>query len=215
MLAETDQPTRTVPPPPAGATGDEAALVERAQAGDDAAFDALYRHYRPRLLKFVLFSTWGNVELAEDILQDVFVKAWLALPNTAPGLRFQAWLYRIAWRQCIDDARRRQVRQRLRAFGAEALNGLAIAVDTDPLCDPERALAVDDAGGVAAEVRAVLDGLPPRHGELLAQTALEGRSYREAAAQWGTTIGSVKSRLFRARHEFRAAWAARAAGATA
>jgi DNA-directed RNA polymerase specialized sigma24 family protein len=50
---------------------------------------------------------------------------------------------------------------------------------------------------------------------LLAQTALEGRSYREAAAQWGTTIGSVKSRLFRARHEFRAAWAARAAGATA
>jgi RNA polymerase sigma-70 factor (ECF subfamily) len=83
---------------------EESGWVRRARAGDRAAFAALVDRYWERLRRW-LFALTGNEHLAEDLAQEAFTRAWVALPGLAAEVRFQPWLFRIA-RNCLIDGRR-------------------------------------------------------------------------------------------------------------
>ena len=86
-----------------------AALVERARNGDAAAFGALYDRYQPEIVRY-LTNRVRDAEAAEDLAQQVFLKAWQAIPRYQQrGAPFKAWLYRMAHNQMVDHFRSRRV----------------------------------------------------------------------------------------------------------
>src|SRR6188768_1235005 len=87
---------------------DENGLVERARAGDQAAFAQLFERYHAPILNY-LHRMVGDRALAEDLTQDTFIKAYNALSRTKPDLAFKAWLYRIATNTAISHLRRGKI----------------------------------------------------------------------------------------------------------
>jgi RNA polymerase sigma-70 factor (ECF subfamily) len=81
---------------------DERACVQAARSGDEAAFRVLVDRYRDRIFGLALRMS-GSREAAEEIAQDAFVRAWLALPGFRGESRFSTWLYRIAFRRALDE----------------------------------------------------------------------------------------------------------------
>ena len=168
----------------------------------------------------------GDREVAADLTQDAFLKAYLALPRLRPD-HVQAWVYRIATNVCLDALRHRaRVRWaslegdpggggtgrptpatplaalwRAGAGGRPQPPGLARVPDPD--ADPERcALRAEQAG----EVRAVLERLPPRHRAVLVLREWRGLSFAEIGAELGVPRKTVKGQLFNARARFRREW---------
>jgi RNA polymerase sigma-70 factor, ECF subfamily len=186
--------------PGAGAGGaSEAELVARAQAGDHGAFEALVARYQGAIYNYV-YRLMGSAEDAGDLTQDTFLKAYLALPRTSDDLRVGAWLYRIATNVCLDELRHRKlVRwQPWEAF-VSAFHPSQVAPDS-----PEReCLSREDA----QEVQALLGELHPKYRLCLLLREYQDLSYDEIAAVLQTTRAAVKSLLFRAREEFRRAYA--------
>ena len=86
----------------------DAALIARAQAGDETAFEVIFNQYHAAIYNYV-FRMMGNPEDASDLTQDTFLKAWRALSRTSDDLRVGAWLYRIATNVCLDELRHRKL----------------------------------------------------------------------------------------------------------
>jgi RNA polymerase sigma-70 factor (ECF subfamily) len=160
-----------------------------AQAGDNAAFHALYERHATPVYNLVLRST-GNREDANDVCQDVWITVHKQLPSLREHSAFGVWLRRIASRACIDFARRRRSRPEIAVedFGRLEVEGEAspeeIAVTR------ERAILAWDA----------LGNLAPRQGIALFLREVEGYSYRDIAATLGITVDAVETLLFRARN---------------
>lgn len=180
---------------------DEKSWVARAREGDSAAFEAIYNRYERRLYAFV-YRLMGNAEDAYDLTQDTFVRAYTALPRTAPDLNLSAWLHRIAANACMDVLRRRKL---IRWLPWETF-------DTNPGLEPT---AADDPVGeynqyeTSGEVQAVLDKLTPKHRMSLILKEYQGMSCDEIGTVMGLSRSAVKSLLFRAREEFRQAYLAK------
>src|SRR5215210_3806850 len=85
------------------------ALVAQAQAGDEAAFEAIFEAYYPRIVSYC-YRLVGEQESAQDLAQDTFVKAYYALPRTGAGLNLQAWLFTIATNTALSALRARRRR---------------------------------------------------------------------------------------------------------
>lgn len=172
-------------------------LVARARAGDEAAFEALVAQYRTAIFNF-LYRQTADRDVAEDLTQDTFLKAWLALPATRDDLRVGAWLYRIA-RNCFLDHGRHESLIKWQPWDAytAVFHPSQVADDS-----PEReALRAEGA----QEVRAVLDAMReehPRYARLLELREFEDLNYADIAAAAGLTWAAAKSMLFRARDEF-------------
>lgn len=173
------------------------ALVERAQRGDDAAFAELVRRYRDRILALALHLS-GDLAEAEDIAQDVFLKAFQKLASFEGRSHFFTWVYRMAVNRSLNARRDRRRRR-------EA-----------PMDDPrvERAVAVDAAGDPAraAELRrtylrliAALDRLPAEMRTSVVLVVLQGLSQAEAAVVQDCATGTVAWRIHEARKRLRAA----------
>ena len=135
-------------------------------------------------------------ELAADLTQETFVKAYQALPRTAPDLNLSAWLHRIASNACMDVLRRRKL---IRWLPWETF-------DTNPGAEPA---ASDDPEGeinqaeTSEEVQVILNKLSPKHRQALILKEFQGMSGDEIGEVMGLTRSAVKSLLFRAREEFR------------
>ena len=129
---------------------------------------------------------------ADDVTQDAFVRAWRALPAYRGDASARTWLLAIARRACADHVRR-QVRRR-------RLAGLAGMRDRGT---PSRALAADPAG--ATTVQALVDALPDDRRSAFVLTQVLGCSYDEAAAVCGVPVGTIRSRVARAREQLAAA----------
>ena len=80
----------------------DAALIARAQAGEHAAFEQLFNQYQTQIYNYI-YRLMGSSEDANDLTQDTFLKAYLALSRTSQDLRVGAWLYRIATNVCLDQ----------------------------------------------------------------------------------------------------------------
>ena len=161
--------------------------VARARAGDTAAFAALVRRHQDRVFGFILRMLDARDE-AMELTQDVFVKAWQALPGWRPEARFSTWLLQIARNAALDQLRRRRVVQ-----FAPLDDGMDVA-DTAP--GPEARYASRQR---QALLENALQQIAAEHREILLLREVEDLSYAELAAVLGIAEGTVKSRLARAR----------------
>ena len=171
----------------AGADTGEAREFARARAGDVAAFGALVRRHQERVFRF-LHRMLDAREEAMELSQDVFVKAWQALPGWRPEARFSTWLLQIARNAALDQLRRRRVVQ-----FAPLDDGMDVA-DTAP--GPEARYASRQR---QALLENALQQIAAEHREILLLREIEDLSYAELAAVLGIAEGTVKSRLARAR----------------
>ena len=171
-----------------GALGmDEPALVGHAQAGDAGAFSALFEAYHAQITGY-LYRLVGDREVAEDLAQDTFIKAYRALGRTSDDLNFRAWLYRIATNTATSYFRRRKIIQWL-PFGPAT---------PEPTGDARLAEAL----GERELIEAALARLNAGYATVLLLRHQQGLSLEETAAVLGTSVNAAKVRLFRARRAF-------------
>ena len=173
--------------PSSAADAGEAGELDRARAGDVAAFGALVRRHQERVFRF-LHRMLDAREEAMELSQDVFVKAWQALPGWRPEAAFSTWLLQIARNAALDQLRRRRLIQ-----FAPLDDGLDVA-DTAP--GPEARYASRQR---QALLENALQQIAAEHREILLLREVEDLSYGELAAVLGIAEGTVKSRLARAR----------------
>jgi RNA polymerase sigma-70 factor (ECF subfamily) len=172
-------------------------LVERAKAGDRAAFEELVRRYRSRIVALALHLS-GNQSEAEDITQEVFLKAYQKLDSFEGRSHFFTWVYRMAVNRALNVKRDRKRRRE------ETMD--------DPRVD--RAVAIDAAGDPvkAAELRRTyarllqaLDSLPGPMRTSVVLVALQGLSHAEAAVVQKCSEGTIAWRIHQARARLRTA----------
>lgn len=175
---------------------DDHGLIEACRAGQTEAFGALVRRYQDRLYPTV-FRLTGCAEDAQDLLQDAFLRAFQKLDRFRGGSSFYTWLYRIAVNLALSGRRRRRGAVRL----AEGCRGdpLDPADDTEQT-DPTRPAEQAERDAL---VQRALDALAPDHRAVVVLKDLDGLRYEQVAAVLGVPIGTVRSRLHRARCELR------------
>jgi len=171
-------------------------LVRRVQRGDKGAFDALVLKYQHKVVKLVMRYVRNPAE-AEDVAQEAFIKAYRALPQFRGDSAFYTWLYRIA----INTAKNAVVsRDRSPVeFDLDAQNSDESYDMQGRLKDsetPEGLVLTDEIRGT---VNAAIDALPEDLRTAIVLRELEGLSYEEIAATMGCPVGTVRSRIFRAR----------------
>jgi RNA polymerase sigma-70 factor, ECF subfamily len=171
-------------------------LVTRAQAGDLAAFDDLYRRYRRRLHRLCVRRLQDSHE-AEDVVQEAFARAWRALPNFGGDRRFYPWLTVIAAHLCTDVQRRRN-----RSTPVAEFHQADVASVEDG--GEEAALAAADHELVAKAFARLSD----RHRRVLELREGSGWSYQRIADHEGVGITAVETLLWRARQALKREFAA-------
>ena len=171
-------------------------LVRRVQGGDKGAFDALVRKYQHKLVKLVMRYVRNPAE-AEDIAQDAFIKAYRALPQFRGDSAFYTWLYRIA----INTAKNAVV-SRDRSpidFDLDLQNPDESYDMQGRLNDSETPEALTLTEEIRSTVNSAIDALPEDLRTAIVLRELEGLSYEEIADAMGCPVGTVRSRIFRAR----------------
>lgn len=170
-------------------------LVARVQQGDKRAFDVLVQRYQHKIIKLISRYVHDSSE-ALDIAQEAFLKAYRALPGFRGESAFYTWLYRIA----INTAKNYLVAQGRRPPGsdidaqeAEQYDGQSSLKEYET---PERLLLKDE---IEATVYRAIDELPEDLRTAITLREFEGMSYEEIAQTMGCPIGTVRSRIFRAR----------------
>lgn len=174
----------------------DAVLVERVQRGDKRAFELLVLKYQRKIMRLLSRLIHDPAE-AEDVAQDAFIKAYRAIPQFRGESAFYTWLYRIA----VNTAKNHLVARRRRPSGsAQHENDDGETFDeTDNLSDintPEAAFASRE---IADTVNRAIEALPEELRTAIVLREIEGLSYEEIAQSMGCPIGTVRSRIFRAR----------------
>jgi RNA polymerase sigma-70 factor (ECF subfamily) len=171
-------------------------LVERVQRGDKAAFDLLVVKYQRKIFRLLSRLIRDPVEI-EDVAQEAFVKAYRALPNFRGESAFYTWLYRIA----INTAKNHLVSQGRRApTTTEAdIEDAETFDDGDHLRDLNTPDSMLLSKQVAEAVNRAIDKLPDDLRTAIVLREIEGLSYEEIAETMNCPIGTVRSRIFRAR----------------
>jgi RNA polymerase sigma-70 factor (ECF subfamily) len=176
---------------------DEAALIERAQAGDEAALEALLSRHEGRILRFAR-QACGHEADAEDVLQETLLTMVGALPGFRGEAALDTWLFTVARRACLHRrrkaARRQSIAPRVDLDAAEAV--------ADPGPDPER---LAEREQLAVRVSAALDALDEKYRGVLVLRDVEGLTAPEVGEVLGLSVAAVKSRLHRARAQLREA----------
>ena len=171
-------------------------LVERVQRGDRRAFDLLVLKYQRKLIRLLGRFVYDQAEL-EDIAQESFIKAYRALPNFRGESAFYTWLYRIAINTAknhlASSGRRLQVRS---SSGDEEEEGLDEIANAPDFNTPEEQLQSKQIG---TTVDAAMEALPADLRQAIVLRELEGMSYEDIAIAMDCPVGTVRSRIFRAR----------------
>jgi RNA polymerase sigma-70 factor (ECF subfamily) len=172
------------------ARSEERALVGRAVDGDLGAFEELYRRSVGRVHALCMRLT-GNAQRAEELTQDVFVRAWEKLHTFRGDSAFSSWLHPLAVNLACSEGRSRQ-RWSSRVFATD---------DLTPFEDP--APAADPVAGV--DLERALASLPPGAREVFVLHDVEGYRHNEIASLTGVAVGTSKAQLHRARRLLRKA----------
>lgn len=170
-------------------------LVELVQRGDRAAFNLLVLKYQHKVMKLVTRYVRDQAE-AEDITQEAFIKAYRALPAFRGESAFYTWLYRIAIntaKNSLMSSRRRLVDYDLDLQDPEDYTSQVLLKDSDT---PEGMLLTDE---IRQTVQEAMEQLPDDLREAITLRELEGLSYEEIAQVMDCPVGTVRSRIFRAR----------------
>jgi RNA polymerase sigma-70 factor (ECF subfamily) len=178
-----------------GATNVDQQLVERVQKGDKAAFDVLVLKYQHKIVKLISRYVRDQSE-ALDVAQESFIKAYRALGNFRGESAFYTWLYRIA----INTAKNYLVSQGRRPPDTDVDMEDAVQFEAEPGLregdSPELLAQRDEIERVIFET---IEGLPDDLRTAITLRELEGLSYEDIALAMACPIGTVRSRIFRAR----------------
>jgi len=161
-------------------------LMLLVREGSERAFRQLFQKHAPRIAAYA-WRFFRNRAQAEEAAQEVFLRLWRARSSYQPKAAFTTWLYTIASRVCLKEARRN------RPTPPEEL-----VPEATP--GPEEKLAGNDR---LAKVQAALEKLPTQQRAALHLVRVEGLSYQEAAAALGLSLPAVKSAIFRATQALR------------
>lgn len=169
-------------------------LVKRAQAGDSGAFDLLVRKYQYKVVKLV--SRYVSPADAQDVAQEAFIKAFRALSGFKGNSAFYTWLYRIS----INTAKnflvarsRRPASQDIDVADAEVFG------HADRFSEQDTPDALLESEEIRSTVIEVIESLPADLRTAILLRELEGLSYEEIAQSMDCPVGTVRSRIFRAR----------------
>jgi RNA polymerase sigma-70 factor (ECF subfamily) len=178
------------------ADASDLSLVRRVQRGDKGAFDALVLKYQHKLVKLVMRYVRNPAE-AEDIAQEAFIKAYRALPQFRGDSAFYTWLYRIAIntaKNAVVSRDRSPIEYNLdRNSSEESYDMQGRLKDSET---PEGLVLTDE---IRSTVNAAIDALPEDLRTAIVLRELEGLSYEEIATAMDCPVGTVRSRIFRAR----------------
>jgi RNA polymerase sigma factor (sigma-70 family) len=168
----------------------DAELIDRLRNGDEGAFTEIVRRYRPRLLAFARRLLSRDIDLAEDVVQEVFMRAHRALRRDDRAVRLEPWLYTLTRNCCLDELSR----PRLDSVSLDDAFGDAPLIDltTSPDVVAER----------RAGLRRMLDGiatLPTEQRHALVRREVDGASHAEVAAELGISVGATRALVHRAR----------------
>lgn len=171
-------------------------LVERAQRGDKQAFNLLVEKYQRKLARLLSRFIRDPAEV-EDVTQEAFIKAYRALPAFRGDSAFYTWLYRIG----INTAKNYLMAMGRRAptsteVEAEEAEGFEEGEQLRDINTPESVLLSNE---IAETVNATIEQLPEELRTAIQLREIEGKSYEEIAEQMKCPIGTVRSRIFRAR----------------
>lgn len=170
-------------------------LVKRVQAGDKAAFDLLVKKYQHKLVKLIMRYVHDPSE-ALDVAQESFIKAYRALPRFRGDSSFYTWLYRIG----INTAKNHLVAQGRRPPESDIDAQDAEQYDFDSrLKMQETPEALAERDEIERTIYEAIDALPDDLKQAIALREFEGLSYEDIALAMDCPIGTVRSRIFRAR----------------
>ena len=172
-------------------TVSEAALVEAARCGDVRAFERLYRLHSGRVMGLCLRMARRR-DVAEDCVQQTFIRAWRNLAAFEGRSAFGTWLHRIAVNEVLNYARNHGTRTEANDDGT----------DLDAAVDGARSGGDIDAGEVM-DVERALAGLPEGARNVMVLQAIYGYSHEEVADMLGIAVGTCKAQLHRGRHLLR------------
>ena len=177
---------------------DEVALIAQAQKGDVQAYNSLVLHYQQAVYN-VAYRIMGEPQSAEDAAQDAFISAYKSL-NKFRGGNFKAWLLRITTNGCYDELRRRKRRPQSSLEGITDDNDESFAFLRDPAIGPE---AKQQQLELIQAIEECLQNLPDDQRVTAVLCDVEGYDYNEIASITDVSLGTVKSRMSRARSKLR------------
>ena len=183
---------------PANATDSDLMLVERTVAGDQRAFELLVIKYQRRIQRLIGRMV-RDVDLVEDIAQETFIRAYKALHQFRGDAQFYTWLYRIA----VNTAKKFLMELKRDPTVSESFfktddEDETKAHGNEPTSD-ETPESVYAASEIAAVVNAAMEALPEDLRQAVTLREIEGLSYEEISSVMSCPIGTVRSRIFRAR----------------
>jgi RNA polymerase sigma-70 factor, ECF subfamily len=179
--------------------GRESTLVARCAAGDQAACAELVAEHQ-RMVYQLAFHLLGNRDEALDLSQDVFMRVFRTLPHFRGQSQLRTWIYRIV----VNQARNRQRWWRRRHRASQISLDQHLETHSEPSGNPQ--IAPDNVLAqkrLASQLRRALDALPFDQRSIVVLREIDGLSYDEIAFSLGVTLGTVKSRLTRARRALR------------
>ena len=173
----------------------DAELVERVQQGDKRAFDLLVSKYQNKI--FVIISRFIS-DQAEvyDVAQDTFIKAYRALPNFRGDSQFYTWIYRIAINTAKNYLTAKGRRPPASDIDSQEAESFGIGAALKENASPEKLLMRDELKKV---IFSTIEQLPDDLKTAITLREMEGLSYEEIAESMGCPVGTVRSRIFRAR----------------
>lgn len=173
---------------------DDAQLIDQSLNGDSAAFGQLVRKHQDRLFNTIVHVV-GCREEAEDVVQEAFVQAFVKLETFQGNSAFYTWLYRIAFNTAISRRRRKKVEVSVER--SRELTGVEPVDEGDA---PSDRMEREDR---VRQVRTALDALSEQHRSILVLREMEGCCYETISEILDLPIGTVRSRLHRARLQLR------------
>jgi len=175
--------------------------IQAAAIDSYATFESLCRRIRPRVYRLA-YHQLGNAQDAEDITQEVFLRAWTHYASYDATRSFDSWVVRITINLCIDHLRRKKVRPAVSLdayIDAEADRQIQIKELVDLSNDPATRLQEQEVDG---RLRTCIERLSVTHRECV-QLLVGGHTYEEIAVAMNCPLGTVRSRLYRARGALR------------
>jgi RNA polymerase sigma-70 factor (ECF subfamily) len=177
---------------------DESTLIQEAQRGDVGAFNTLVLHYQSQVYNLA-YRVMGEGDSAADMAQEAFISAYKNLRRFRGG-SFKAWLMRIVTNACYDELRRRKRRPQTSLDALYVVDEDASASLHSKAESPEQSA---QRGELAAAIQDCISALPEAQRIAAVLADVQGYSYEEVSSIAGISLGTVKSRLSRARVKLR------------
>ncbi|AZR73789.1 hypothetical protein BBF96_10565 [Anoxybacter fermentans] len=176
-------------------------LIEMFKKGEEKAFEEIVRRYQKKVYN-TIYRILGNPEDANDLAQEVFIRVYRKLHLFQGKASFSTWLFTITSNLCRDELRKRQRRLKIRSLSEPIRykDGEIEQEILDESMTPER---ISINRELRDEIQAVIDKLPDEQKEAIVLREFQGFSYEEIAEIVGVALGTVKSRISRARRNIR------------